>query len=283
MHGIIKLILALMLSLFGAGAMAAELSKVALAAALMQQSGMNTQIDLISDQVKRDIRESARQGLPMDVVIQDKLVGSLDTQLLTHDVQNYLAGHMTVDEMRLVLAWLESPLGKQVVMMEVNASQAEVMAEMFKAFQIERMRPGRMERIHRLDEAVLSKERTKDLMVNMQVFFGMAMVAESGSAQSASYGQIRHKMEREMAPMWGELEQVVTMIYLFTYQGLDDADLDRYLEFSESAHGRKYNQMLVDGLSHAFAHAGKMLRQSLKSACRTRQVGCDGIHPYPLV
>jgi len=111
----------------------------------------------------------------------------------------------------------------------------------------------------------------------------MAMVAGSGATQRASYGQARYNMERAMAPMWGELEQVVTMMYLFTYQGLSDAELDQYIEFTESVSGRKYNQVLYDGLSHAFSNAGQSLRQSLKSACRVRQKGCDGTHPYPLV
>ena len=120
-------------------------------------------------------------------------------------------------------------------------------------------------------------------MINMQVFFGMAMAAESGSMQRASYGQTRYNMEQAMAPMWGELEQVVTMMYLFTYQGLSDAELDQYIEFTASPVGRKYNQVLYEGLSDAFSNAGKSLRQSLKSACRSRQKGCDGMHPYPLV
>lgn len=278
-----KLIGTFILLVFSAAGISAEQSKTALAAALMQQSGVNVQIDLIPDQVKAGIRDSARQGAPMDVVIQDKLIDALDTQLLNDDVQQYLSEALSADEMRQVLAWLASPLGKQIVSMELNAVQPENMMQMFEASQTEQARPGRLARIHRLDAAVLSKARTKDLMINMQVFFGMAMVAESGSLRRANYIETRRNTERAMAPMWGELEQVVTMMYLFTYQGLNDAALDRYLEFTESAVGRKYNQALFDGLSRAFTKAGQSLRQSLKSACRARQQGCDGVHPYPLV
>jgi len=286
MHGLMKLLLVLLA--FSSAALATEQDaavpdKGALAAALMHKSGMDVQIELIPDQIKAGIRDAARHGSPMDVVIQDKLVSALDTQSLNRDVKDYLVAHMNSDEMRQVLTWLESPLGQQVVAMEINASQPDMMMKMFEVFQHEQARPGRLERIHRLDEAVLSKERTKDLMINIQVFFGMAMVAESGSAQRASYSLTRNNTERAMAPMWDELQQVVTMMYLFTYRGLDDAELDRYLEFTESAAGRKYNQVLYEGLSYAFAHAGKSLRQSLKSACRARQKGCDGTHPYPLV
>ncbi len=278
-----KLILALLFLLFSGAGVSAELSKTALVSALMNQSGMATQIELIPAQVKAGIRDSARQGVPMDVVIQDKLVGALDTQSLNQSVQEHMIEEMSFAEIEQVLLWLESPLGKRVVAMEVRASQPDTMLKMFKVFETERDRPGRMARIHRIDEAVLSKERTKDLMINMQTFFGMAMAAESGAAQLASYGQTRYNIERAMAPMWGELEQVVTMMYLFTYQGLSDTELDQYIEFTESPIGRKYNQVLYEGLSHAFSNAGKSLRQSLKSACRARQKGCDGRHPYPLV
>ncbi len=242
MRNLTQLTLTFILLVFSAVGLSAEQSKAVLAAALMQKSGMNVQIDLIPDQVKAGIRDSAHRGAPMDVVIQDKLVGALNTQILNDDVQHYLSAQMSSDEMQQVLAWLESPLGKQVVLMELNASQPEKMMQMFEVSQTEQVRPGRLARIHRLDEAVLSKERTKDLMVNMQVFFGMAMVAERGSAQRANYVETRRNTERAMAPMWGELEQVVTMMYLFTYQGLNDSELDRYLEFTESAAGKKYNQ-----------------------------------------
>ncbi|MBL1259930.1 MAG: DUF2059 domain-containing protein [Thiotrichaceae bacterium] len=283
MRKLSKLMLTLVLFGFSAVSISAESNKAALVLALMQQSGMNMQIELIPAQVKAGIRDSARQGVPMDVVIQDKLVGALDTQSLNQSVQDYMAEEMSVDEMRQVLSWLASPLGKRVVAMERLASQPDTMMKMFEAYKIEQARPGRLERIQRIDEAVLSKERTKDLMVNIQIFFGMAMAAESGSMQRASYGQTRYNMEQAMAPMWGELEQVVTMMYLFTYQGLSDAELDQYIEFTASPVGRKYNQVLYEGLSDAFSNAGKSLRQSLKSACRSRQKGCDGMHPYPLV
>ncbi|MCF6323892.1 MAG: hypothetical protein L3J89_06155 [Gammaproteobacteria bacterium] len=283
MHRLSKLILALLLLVFSAVGVSAELSKTALVSALMQQSGMDVQIELIPAQVTAGIRDSARQGAPMDVVIQDKLVGALDTQSLNQSVQEYMIEEMSSGEIEQVLSWLESPPGQRVVAMEVRASQPDTMLKMFKVFETERDRPGRIERIHRIDEAVLSKERTKDLMINMQAFFAMAMVAESGTTQRASYGQTRYNMERAMAPMWSELEQVVTMMYLFTYQALSDAELDQYIEFTESPVGRKYNQVLYEGLSHAFFKAGKSLRQSLKSACQTRQKGCDGKHPYPLV
>jgi len=278
-----KLILTLLLSGFSAVGISAESNKAALVSALMHQSGMDIQIELIPQQVKAGIRDSARQGTPLDVVIQDKLVAALDTQSLNQSVQEYMAEEMSVGEIEQVLSWLDSPPGKRVVAMEVKASQPDTMLKMFKVFETERDRPGRIERIHRIDEAMLSKERTKDLMINMQVFFGMAMVAESGTTQRVSYGQTRYNMERAMASMWGELEQVVTMMYLFTYQGLSNAELDQYIEFTESPVGRKYNQVLYEGLSYAFANAGKSLRQSLKSACRARQKGCDGMHPYPLV
>lgn len=283
MHCLSKLILALLFLAFSAVGVSAELSKTALVSALMHQSGMDVQIELIPAQVKAGIRDSAQHGAPMDVVIQDKLVGALDTQSLNQSVQEYMIEEMSSGEIEQVLAWLESPLGKRVVGMEVRASQLDTMLKVVKVFETERDRPGRMARIHRIDEAVLSKERTKDLMINMQAFFGMAMVAESGTTQRVSYGQTRYNMERAMAPMWGELEQVVTMMYLFTYQGLSDAELDQYIEFTESPIGRKYNQVLYEGLSHAFSNAGKSLHQSLKSACRARQKGCDGRYPYPLV
>lgn len=283
MQRVSKLILVFLCLAFSAAGVSAELSKSALVSALMQQSGTNQQIAMIPAQVKAGIRDAARHGTPMDVVIQDKLVGALDTQSLNRDVKDYLADNLSREEVGQVLSWLESPLGKKVVAMEVSASRPEMMVKMFESFKREQARPGRVARIQRLDEAVLSKERTKDLMVNIQVFFGMAMVAESGTAQRASYRQTRKNVERAMAPMWSELQQVVTMMYLFTYQGLDDAELDQYLEFTESAVGRKFNRVLYEGLSNAFVSSGKSLRQSLKSACRARQKGCDGTHPYPLV
>jgi len=283
MRKLSKLILTLALSGFSAVGISAESNKAALVSALMHQSGMDMQIELIPQQVKAGIRDSARQGAPIDVVIQDKLVDAMDTRTLNQSVQDYMIEEMSLGEIQQVLSWLASPLGKRVVAMEISASQPDTMMKMFEVYKTEQARPGRLERIHRIDEAVLSKERTKDLMVNIQVFFGMAMAAESDAMQRASYGQTRYNMEQAMAPMWGELDQVVTMMYLFTYQGLSDAELDQYVEFTESPVGRKYNQVLYEGLSDAFTNAGKSLRQSLKSACRSRQKGCDGIHPYPLV
>jgi hypothetical protein len=283
MRKLSKLILTLVLSGFSAVGISAESNKAGLVSALMHQSGMDTQIELIPQQVKAGIRDSERQGAPIDVVIQDKMVDAIDTRSLNQSVQDYMVEEMSLDEIQQVLSWLASPLGKRVVAMEISASQPDTMMKMFEVYKTEQARPDRLERIQRIDEAVLSKERTKDLMVNIQVFFGMAMAAESGAMQRASYGQTRYNMEQAMAPMWGELDQVVTMMYLFTYQGLSDAELDQYVEFTESSVGRKYNQVLYEGLSDAFTNAGKSLRQSLKSACRSRQKGCDGIHPYPLV
>lgn len=283
MRNVTGLIWAVVLLVFSAAGTAAEQSRTALAATLMQKSGLNQQMALIPAQVKAGIRDAARHGRPMDVVIQEKLVSALDVKMLRHDLQRYLAEHMSAEEMRQVLTWLETPLGKKIVEMEVAASRPAAMVGMFDVFARERERPGRAARIARLDEALMSKERNKDLMLNMQVFFSMAVTAGSGSNHRASYSQTRNEMERIMSSMWGELDQFVSMVYLFTYQGLEDGDLDRYLEFNESRQGQAYNRAIFEGMSEAFIHAGKLLRSSLKSACRAGQAGCDGVHPYPLV
>lgn len=283
MRNVTRLFWAVLLLMFSAVGISAEQDRDALAAELMQKSGLNQQIELIPAQVQAGIRDAARHGRPMDVVIQEKLISALDVEMLRHGLQRYVAEHMSVSEMKQVLAWVEAPLGKKIVEMEIAASKPSAMVGMFGVFEQEQKRVGRVERIARLDEALMSKERNKDLMLNMQVFFSLAVNAGSGSNYRASYAQTRNEMERVMSPMWGELDQFVSMVYLYTYQGLDDNDLDRYLEFNESQHGRSYNRVIFEGLGQTFIHAGKLLRSSLKSACRTGQDGCDGVHPYPLV
>lgn len=172
---------------------------------------------------------------------------SFDTQAMKEIVVNGLVNNIAESDMKLILAWLGSPVGNKITKMEERASSKEGMAGMQDYIRNIKKYPPPAERIRLI----------KDLNSSMNIVkttVDMALVAQFALSTTTKkikkklscddirkqYAEFIKKNRSRVEPM---IAHQVYGSLLYTYQALPNGDLEKYVAFAKSASGIKYNNI----------------------------------------
>jgi hypothetical protein len=148
-----------------------------------------------------------------------------------------------------VLSWLQSPLGQKVTKLEGAASTPEGVRQMtMYAAMIQNDPPpqARSRLVERLDEAIKATDLMLDMAtitVNETMNGVVAAMPQQLDMDPLAMGQLLKTHREEMRKRF---QKAVTTTFLYAYQPLSDKELEQYIAFAESEHGRRYHKVLVE-------------------------------------
>jgi uncharacterized protein (DUF2267 family) len=234
---------------------------------LMVRSGLAVQLRGVTDQIVNDIRQNAGS---IDSSTADRLVEAarqaFRPEALQQDITARVARKLTVDDMNVALAWLDTYAGARITHAEEVASGS---------MDITRL----AEYAHRLQTKPLPAERQKiisDLIsatgavrvaaaVAETMALGIALGMDSLQPQERRVGEarlrahIRRSMPADKAQ--AVYAQQLPVSYAYTYREISDADLAAYVGFLRGATGKRYqegmNAAFMEGLARASLRMGE--------------------------
>ena len=167
-----------------------------------------------------------------------------------------------------VLSWLRSPLGRKVTKLEEAASTPEGVRQMTMYAAMIQSDPPPQERlrlVERLDEAI----KATDLMLDMATI----TVNETMNGVIAAMPQqldmdpatLSRYLKTHRAEMREQFQKAVMNTFLYTYQPLSNGELEEYVAFAESEHGRRYHEVLVDEMAKIQLDASYYVAKGMNS------------------
>jgi hypothetical protein len=228
----------------------AENPKDTLVQELYAKSGMEKQFEQVPLVIQAGFDQAVRkderlQKLPQNLtaVIRALAPEAFTPESLKAAMVAELRNKLTVQDIKKVLAWLDSPLGKNCTRLEEEASTPETLTELEKfAAQIKNSPPTakRLDLLRKLDTAIKGAETNIEIAINNQVAIALAANATLPAEQQIPPAQII----REMAKIRPQVEAAVkaqTLISdMYTYRSLTEAQIKQYLDFLRSPAGSKY-------------------------------------------
>ncbi len=171
---------------------------------------------------------------------------SFDPQSMKQIVVNGLAKDIAKSDMKLILAWLDSPVGIRITKMEERASSKKGIKETPDYIRNIKNYPLSAERIRLIKDLNSSMNITETAVdITLVAQFALSMTTNK-TKRKLSYDDIR-KMYAEFQKNRSRVEPMmvhqVQGSLLYTYQALPDGDLEKYAVFAKSASGRKYNNI----------------------------------------
>jgi hypothetical protein len=267
--------------LFASFSYAAPTPKDSPAQDLYKKSGLSQQVEQLPALVKvgfdqaqeKENREG--QSLPKAAyeTITMAITGSFDPQLISRYLTRRIHDELTENEIREVLQWLDSPLGKKITSLEVASSTPEAYKEMqvaLKSSQGSQSSPKRHSLIDGINQATKAVESSTNLAINMQIAVTAALVSALPSPHSPTMADIREVVERNRPHIEKEISGEVFQNALYTYRELTDAELEKYLAFIKSDVGVRYHEVVTKGLNDAMLECSKRSGDAIK-----RVVGGD--------
>lgn len=240
---------------------------------LMYKSGMVKQIEMIPQEMMAAVSQS-QGGTGAD---NPKLEGFtrlfssfFNPSAIKGEVRAYIDTHLETDDIRTVLEWLNSPLGRQITQGEEQASNPEFIVKSTALVSSLRQDETRVSKIKTLDSMIKGTEGAIKLARNIQKSIILAVLSEVPANKRPSVEAVMAEMNRdsqENQAMRTAIAEQMLVFYLLSYKDISDQALDRYIAFVGSSAGKRYHSVTITALSEALVNASmKMGKEILDMA-----------------
>ncbi|MEM7410838.1 MAG: hypothetical protein AAF430_11435 [Myxococcota bacterium] len=236
-------------------------------------SGLESQLASFSDVVDHSL---VTQGQTLPQTEREALRRAMrrifDGKALRQDVRKGLIARYDSEHSRATLAWLRSPLGRQITRLEEAASKPEVMPQMAAYAQKLLQNPppeSRLNLIQRLNEASGAMGLALDLGMTTAQSVAEGLNEAQPVDRRIPAEQLRAAIQQQRSAMEAQLRSSLHLSSLFAYRNLEDAQIESYLTFIESDAGRWYHSAvvaeLVATLERAAGGAGVAVAQEMRA------------------
>ncbi len=231
---------------------------------LMQKSGLSKQIEQITSSMEAGIIESEKEsGNKMSQEELSELLRiaseAFNAEILKDTVERHIRENLPEKDIRSVLQWLDSPLGKKIVKLEEESASPEAYSAIKKLSKAPIQKSERTALLSKLDDAVKATDIGVSITINLQVAFILAVSSDLPAEQRPSIEAVINEIHKGKPQLRETIERETIAGFLYTYRSLNDDEIRKYIAFAESDYGRKYHAVSAAGLNNALMQAGVAL------------------------
>jgi predicted Zn finger-like uncharacterized protein len=254
-----------------------EILKGKLAAEIIKESGVSKQTGSLTEMALASFEEKYEKADASNIpgfdekIEQFKEVIKLATnsQRMDDYIQKNIAASLTIPELEQVLKWYQSSLGKKIADIEFStySEKKEHVNTLRLAFRLTQYQDtDRANIFSRLDEATSSTEAMVELQTNLIVqnqILGLVL-SNPNEVDKAKINEIIKNFKTNIDPYLDIFAaQYVFAGFVYTYRGLTEPELEKYLSFSETEAGRKYYSVLKKKSNAAMLDSNKKILTSI--------------------
>jgi hypothetical protein len=219
-----------------------------LSGARRQTEQMPISVHDVFTEMKLDV-DAGTTGRIKKMIDESYHADSIYSSLFRHIRKNFDNAHITA-----LIQWLRTPKTQKVVQLEIEAGTPAARYQISRLAAQLRSNPpseSRMSLIRRLDNASGSSEFMVDLTVS--TFRTLMEVYNRTRQEDEQIPQVQiTKAIENMRKQLPVLSKTATsVIFLYTYRSLRDAELSEYIDFYASQSGKWYWKVVTGGLSEA--------------------------------
>jgi hypothetical protein len=232
---------------FAAGASDASLQR------LMELSGTTTQIGQLPGQVQAGLAQSQRQeGGLTDRQFADlsaAVVGAIDPAPILATLRASLAQRLSEAEVRELLAWYESDLGRRITRAEVDAADPAALQTMIANAEKLLANQQRVEQALELDRLMKATDQAAMLQEKLAVAMFVAIATLHSGGQPVDTEAFLAQMRQHQQQIRANVQQFIVLAYVFSYRDIGMAELKRYHGFLAQPTSAKMVNAINDGMS----------------------------------
>jgi hypothetical protein len=235
---------------------------------LMLKSGLSKQIEQFPAMMETDIVSANQEaGNMMSQSELDDLIRmaleAFNADTMNAIVQKHIQQNLKERDIRAVLKWLNSSLGKRISKLEEEASRPEAYEKIqAMAGEIDKKRT-RAALLAKLDDAVKATDVGVSISTNIQVAFILALTAGMPADHRPSVDDILSEVNKDSEQLRTTIRKETLAGFMYAYRSLKDAEIKRYIAFAESKSGKRYHAITAEGLNHAVLQASLALGSKL--------------------
>jgi hypothetical protein len=228
-------------------------------AELMQKSGLNQQLAMVPEQIMVALKKVPDLPETQKTLFETIVNDEFSQARLQKNAAEIIALDLSSEDIKTVLAWLNSPLGKRFTQAEEEASTPEAMAEMAELAPSLLQEQARVAVLVKLNAAIGGTEGFMHLMSNITVALVSGMMAYVPAEQRLTEAQIRAGAEQNVATNKNTYEQYWMAASVYSYRDFTPQELTAYLDFATSEVGQRYHASSMQAVDSAISNASRGL------------------------
>ena len=262
------------LSIFGSTlCFAAATATPQLVQALMSKSGVTKQVEQMPLLVMYGIDQAFLHSQPslspdMYVKLKHAAVSSFRAAPILVKIQQNIENKFNKYDIEAILQWLTSPLGEKITKLEESASSPSAYESMQSMKEELLKDTGRVKKMRKLDAAIKATESSVDMAMNTQIAIASSMATALNPDDPTLNDKIVKSSMAGRKQLESDVRDKTLVSLLYTYRTLKDGEIDKYIDFASSDLGRRYQEVITDGMNSGFISAsrdfGKLFVQTLR-------------------
>ncbi len=263
-----------------------EAEQIALIKEVINLSGLNKSIEQIPAQIRTQydqkleqfnaqLAQNKAQMSPQNYekayeIINKEFPNLFDESFkvdeLSSTVINYFHNNFDQQRILLVLNWLRSPLGERLSRLELSAQSPEARQGMINFSAQLQSNPSSQERINlaqRLDEATNSTRFIEEVVKATTVSTMKGLQPMFSDDKTFTEERLEEETNKNISQNREIFKNATLVSFLFTYRSVSDEELMKYIDFSESDAGKRYNkisqQAFLEAISSSFYTSGSKM------------------------
>ncbi len=252
----------------------------ALVRELYAKSGMEKQLEQVPLMIQAGFDQAALEDdhirqLPGNLISTMKALAkdAFAARGLRETMLSELKEKLTVQDLKEVLRWLNSPMGKKCTRLEEAASTPETLSAMQQYAAGLQNSPPTAERLNvlrQLDSAVRATESSVEIAIGSQVAVASAIISTFPVEQQRPVADIARELEKERPQIEAAARMQTLLSLLYTYRSLTEAEVQEYIAFTTSPAGSKYHAVAIAAFKKALfvgsAKWGKAIGKAIEQA-----------------
>lgn len=234
---------------------------------LLMKSGLNAQLEFLPTNIKSGLAQALAKGLPLPGDKQRILENAIDQAYAADTLKSMLGKRVeplfSIDEQKILLDFLDSPLGKRIVKAETAMADEKVMQTLMeKRSQLVNevtKNTVRLGLIQSLNDAMNGTKRGVDMAIYTGIALDLAMIGLMPNAAKPPLEEVVKMHQDNRFALTPVIAQFVLAGSMQAYESFTDAELNQYLDFALSPVGKKYFDSIGNELDHVLMECGANL------------------------
>ncbi len=242
------------------------------------KSGMQKQVEQIPLVIQAGFSQAASrddeiQKLPANLVAAMKALvpEAFAPASMKNTILAEMKAKLTAADVKDVVKWLDSPLGKKFTQLEEAASTPEgYNATRQYAAQLQSAPPSpkRLEMLRKFDSAARGTESAIDIAIQTEIAITLAVIATLPLEQQRPLDDVAREMEKNRPAIEANVKAETLLSMLYAYRSATEEEIQRYTDFMMSPAGSKFQSVATAALKKASFESsvkwGKAIGETIK-------------------
>ncbi|GLS24751.1 DUF2059 domain-containing protein [Marinibactrum halimedae] len=216
---------------------------------LMEVAGITEQIN----ELPKTMKAGFEQGLAQkNAPNKDALLKSVDQAILPSIIiektHTALKKALSKEDIKTLLTWYQSDLGKGLTAAENSASTIEASQTVANQLQTLLSNEKRVELAKKLDKAVGMTDTAVDIQLFTMESMFTAFSSMEDPSSSIDPSQYRARIEAMKPQMNAQMEPFIHATMVHTYRSFDDKSMDKYAAFLSQPAAQKLTTASIEGM-----------------------------------